>query len=169
LPNIWEFSLEINILRNLKYVLSWYTLYFVVDVNECSSSTRCNAVTQRCTNYPGTYRCYCNSPRQMITASGTCTSEYNDLSVFKNFLISMEHIASIFIYYMTLFACVKILDIRTGWSILREKSCKFTQNGFAWYIELYFAKFKKRFYRAKKKHYCKINNHFRLIWKILDR
>ncbi|CAB4025972.1 mucin isoform X1, partial [Paramuricea clavata] len=43
----------------------------VADVNECSSSTRCGS-GQRCVNYPGTYRCYCNSPAQMITESGQC-------------------------------------------------------------------------------------------------
>jgi hypothetical protein len=49
-------------------------LYFVADVNECSSSTRCGS-GQRCVNYPGTYRCYCNSPAQMITESGQCISK----------------------------------------------------------------------------------------------
>ncbi|CAB4014909.1 3-oxoacyl-[acyl-carrier- ] synthase, mitochondrial, partial [Paramuricea clavata] len=43
----------------------------VADVNECSSSTRCGPA-QRCENYDGTYRCYCNRPAQMITESGQC-------------------------------------------------------------------------------------------------
>ncbi|CAB4042869.1 calcium binding egf domain-containing, partial [Paramuricea clavata] len=43
----------------------------VADVNECSSSTRCGG-GQRCVNYPGKYRCYCNSPRQIRTVTGQC-------------------------------------------------------------------------------------------------
>ncbi|CAB4004336.1 Sushi domain-containing 1, partial, partial [Paramuricea clavata] len=43
----------------------------VADVNECSSSTRCGP-GQRCVNYDGTYRCYCNSAAQMISESGQC-------------------------------------------------------------------------------------------------
>ncbi|CAB3985000.1 mucin isoform X1, partial [Paramuricea clavata] len=44
----------------------------VADVNECLSSTRCGPA-QRCVNYPGTYRCYCSSPRQIIIESGLCS------------------------------------------------------------------------------------------------
>ncbi|CAB3981878.1 fibrillin-2-like isoform X46 [Paramuricea clavata] len=58
----------------------------VADVNECSSSTRCGS-GQRCVNYPGKYRCHCNSPRQIRTVTGECTSEKNDLLISIQFLI----------------------------------------------------------------------------------
>ena len=76
-------------LKNLSCTLrhiNYNALSFVADVNECSSSTRCGG-GQRCVNYPGKYRCYCNSPRQIRTVTGQCTSEKKDLLISIQFLI----------------------------------------------------------------------------------
>ena len=52
------------------------SLYFLVDVNDCSNPARAPCGSgQRCENYPGTYRCYCNSPGQIISESGLCSGE----------------------------------------------------------------------------------------------
>ncbi len=56
-------------------------LYFVADVNECSFLTHCPS-GQRCVNYPGTSRCYCSSPGQVLTDDGDqCLGEQKDLLI----------------------------------------------------------------------------------------
>ncbi|CAB3990733.1 3-oxoacyl-[acyl-carrier- ] synthase, mitochondrial, partial [Paramuricea clavata] len=43
----------------------------VVDINECSQSVAKCGEGQMCENYPGTYRCYCNSPGTYLVG-GNC-------------------------------------------------------------------------------------------------
>jgi hypothetical protein len=51
-----------------------------VDINECSQSvTKCGE-GQRCENYPGTYRCYCNSPGTYLVG-GNCEGRQDSMFV----------------------------------------------------------------------------------------
>ena len=46
---------------NFSYLIS------VVDVDECTvTPPKCAGAGQRCTNFPGAYRCHCVSPRQQL-------------------------------------------------------------------------------------------------------
>ena len=43
----------------------------VLDIDECSESPSKCGDDQRCENYPGTYRCFCDSPGTTLK-NGTC-------------------------------------------------------------------------------------------------
>ena len=53
-------------------------MYFSDDYNECSYSPSVCDDDELCQNYPGTYRCYCTSPRA-VNINNVCTSKNSDL------------------------------------------------------------------------------------------
>ena len=61
--------------KKIYYKIILLTLHgvclFVLDIDECSESLPKCDDDQRCENYPGTYRCFCNSPRTSIV-NGMC-------------------------------------------------------------------------------------------------
>jgi hypothetical protein len=61
---------------NFSYLIS------VVDVDECTATPpKCAGAGQRCTNFPGAYRCSCVSPRQQLNDDeSACIGMYGALN-----------------------------------------------------------------------------------------
>jgi hypothetical protein len=62
---------------NFAYLIS------VVDVDECTATPpKCAGAGQRCTNFPGAYRCSCVSPRQQLNDDeSACIGMYGALAL----------------------------------------------------------------------------------------
>lgn len=58
----------------LTSVSLYRSLHLLVNINQCTISNACG-IGQRCVNYPGIHRCYCNSPRQILSSNGQCSGE----------------------------------------------------------------------------------------------
>ena len=60
-------------------------MYFLGDYDECSYSPSVCRSDELCQNYPGTYRCYCSSPRA-LNINNVCTSKSLNHSIWVRFM-----------------------------------------------------------------------------------
>ena len=77
-------------------VYTWKNSFVSADINECSQTPEKCGNGKSCKNYPGTYRCYCDSPGTFLV-DGNCTGN-----------ISLQvHFAIIFLCFCSYVAMVK--------------------------------------------------------------